>query len=1223
MTKTESRFQRILLLLTAVAVIFSALVSSYPKVDAAATYPFTVVNTMYVDSTSKYSGYGLSQDITIGNSGTIHGGYNWKTKVLKTNRGYEPVYCVEPSKGLADTEYSEVSIRYDSATHLKLGRIFLYCFTASYDSIDKLKSEMIGNHDKMCQYLATQILVWETVSNVDLSSMCGKFHSSAVCTNVKKFYDQYKKAIAAHDKELNEKYFFSTATEANKHIFKDESVETKTFTDANLKNFKIESVKNGKASISGNKLSVTPDAAKNALVHLVQSNANDEGYRRGFLTYSDGTHQAVAVSKADPMEAYIAVAGREKGSLDIVKKSNDGRVEGIKFSISNKDGSYKKSAVTNKKGYLNFPDLKPGTYTVTEEMTPQMRSQYNSTKSKTVIVNAGRTSAVIFMNTLYTGHISVTKYSEDSKIEGLKFSLCRYTLDNNGKIVMDSLYDTKLTDKNGYVEWNDLPVKNKNGEEYYYWVSEDHIPPQYAKVNFYIGEYDGIRSDDGQSEALSFSLFGKDIALTAVNILKRSEIEIYKKDKETGQVIPRSSAEFQIYNANGELVTLSDKDGKTVSTFTTDKNGCVKLPEPLTYGEYTCVEIKAPSGYIIDKEPVKFAVTQDGATVIVEKKDSEQKGKINVMKTGDIFKSVESGDTYTPVFEESGLSGATFDIITVSDIYYPNGEVRIKSGTVVDTVTTDENGEAYTKELFLGDYKAVETKAPNGYVLDNSEHLVSLTYAGQEVSVTSAVTEAYNSYQNVDVTLSKYMESAPDFGIDSSDYRQYVTFGLFANEDITAADGTVIPADGLIETVSLNEDMTAEFHKNLPFGKYYVKELTTDEHFLLSNKKYEFEFSYQGEDIPTVKIQTEKFENKLKRGSVSGLKVDAEDETGLENAVIGLFKGDETEFTKDTAIMTDTSAADGSFGFNNIPYGVYQVKEIAAPTGYKLTDKVFPVTISENEQVIEIQIENEIIRGNVEVKKYDKDSDEKLSGAIFTLYKDTDSDGIYNATVDITYDTLLEADGVYTLNGIPYGDYLLAETKAPTGYVLDTHYYSVKIREDGKTITVSNDKSTDKFYNNKIKGSVQINKYDKDSDKKLSGAEFTVYLGDSDEVYAVMEENDCVYSLSDIPFGKYSVMETVAPDGYYLDENRYEFEITNNSQVVTISNSESKDRFEDVKITTTTTTTVTEVTTTVSGTVPFRESSPKTGDSSHAVAVIASIVGLLAFSGIIISRKRK
>ena len=238
----------------------------------------------------------------------------------------------------------------------------------------------------------------------------------------------------------------------------------------------------------------------------------------------------------------------------------------------------------------------------------------------------------------------------------------------------------------------------------------------------------------------------------------------------------------------------------------------------------------------------------------------------------------------------------------------------------------------------------------------------------------------------------------------------------------------------------------------------------------------------------------------------------------------------------------------------------------------------------------------------------------------------------------------------------------------------------MEIREDGKTIAVSNYESTDKFYNNKIKGSVQINKYDKDSDKKLSGAEFTVYLGDSDEVYAVMEENDGVYSLSDIPFGKYSVMETVAPDGYYLDENRYEFEITNDDQTVVISNSESNDRFEDVKITTITTTAVTtttttttttcvtettpkettltthvtttnvttttgtefttteisstetstevttvitEVTTTVSGTVPFRESSPKTGDSSHAVAVIAAVIGLLSACGAVLTFGRR
>ena len=266
------------------------------------------------------------------------------------------------------------------------------------------------------------------------------------------------------------------------------------------------------------------------------------------------------------------------------------------------------------------------------------------------------------------------------------------------------------------------------------------------------------------------------------------------------------------------------------------------------------------------------------------------------------------------------------------------------------------------------------------------------------------------------------MEEAKDFGIYKEDYVQYVNFGLFANEDITAADGTVIPKNGLIEEIGLSADMTAVFNKNLPFGKYYVKERTTDEHYIISDEKYEFEFSYQGDKVPTVMIKTEEFVNNLKRGSVSGIKIDSENNSKLSNAEIGLFMGDETEFSENSAILIDISGSDGSFGFNDIPYGVYQIKEIKSPEGYILTDKVFPVTINENGQVIEIIIDNEKIRGNVKVKKYDSDTDEKLSGAEFTVYFD-DSEEVFGV--------LSETEtGVYTLSDIPYGKYTIAETKS-------------------------------------------------------------------------------------------------------------------------------------------------------------------------------------------------
>ena len=175
MLKNKTIVQRTLYLVMALTVVFSVFVSSI-TVTAATTFPFSVFKTTNIASTAKYDYYGLKEDVAIGNSGTVKGGSNWSVLSLKTNLGFEPVYCVEPSKSVADATYSESGIRYDSTTHYKLGAVFLYCYTSAFDSADKLKTEMVENHDNMCRYLATQIIVWEAISNADLAGICSKFY---------------------------------------------------------------------------------------------------------------------------------------------------------------------------------------------------------------------------------------------------------------------------------------------------------------------------------------------------------------------------------------------------------------------------------------------------------------------------------------------------------------------------------------------------------------------------------------------------------------------------------------------------------------------------------------------------------------------------------------------------------------------------------------------------------------------------------------------------------------------------------------------------------------------------------------------------------------------------------------------------------------------------------------------------------------------------------------
>lgn len=198
-----------------------------------------------------------------------------------------------------------------------------------------------------------------------------------------------------------------------------------------------------------------------------------------------------------------------------------------------------------------------------------------------------------------------------------------------------------------------------------------------------------------------------------------------------------------------------------------------------------------------------------------------------------------------------------------------------------------------------------------------------------------------NDYQSVEISLSKVMENDELFGIGNNNEYLSVRFGLFAAEDIQAADGTVIPADGLLSEVSLDENMTAKFDVQIPFGRYYVKEISTDEHYVLGGEKYLVNFEYMGQDIRTVDIDCGQFVNLLKRGRIEGHKVDDKSEP-LENAVFGLFTADCVKFSRDTAIMTFTSDENGYFVFDEIPYGEYIIHEIEAPTGYILSNKSYP-----------------------------------------------------------------------------------------------------------------------------------------------------------------------------------------------------------------------------------------------------------------------------------------
>lgn len=560
-----------------------------------------------------------------------------------------------------------------------------------------------------------------------------------------------------------------------------------------------------------------------------------------------------------------------------------------------------------------------------------------------------------------------------------------------------------------------------------------------------------------------------------------SHVKVVKKDAETGKTIPYAGAGFQIYDPEGNLVTMTFTypEVTTIDTFYTSDDGSLVTPESLPYGKgYQLVEVQAPYGYVVDSEPVTFDVVQENAekeeevTIIkVERFDVPQKGKIIVSKTGEVFQSVsETEGIYQPVFAEDNLEGAEFEITAAEDIVTPDGTVRVEKGEVVDTITTDEDGMAVSKELYLGNYEMEEIAAPEGMVLSDEVHKIELAYAGQEVEVTENVLNIVNERQRVKIDLVKYMEVNELYEIGANNEIAEVRFGLFAEEELKANDGSVIPADGLIEVISVQADGTATAKSDLPFGSYYVQEMATNAAYQISDEQYPVEFEYAGQNIETVHIKVndgEAIENDIIYGSVSGIKL-GEDGDGLGGAVIGLFKSGTEEFTEETAKAVTTSAIDGSFAFSDVPYGTWVIKEIASPEGFVLSEEVIPVTIGAVAEVVEIQLTNYYIKGNVELKKVDKEkTKKKLSGAVFEIYEDTNGNGEYDKDDVLVGEMTESKKGIYRMDDLRYGSYFVHEKKAPKGYKKDDGYYLFSITENGQTVTVENEKGVG-FTNEKV-----------------------------------------------------------------------------------------------------------------------------------------------------------
>lgn len=847
----------------------------------------------------------------------------------------------------------------------------------------------------------------------------------------------------------------------------------------------------------------------------------------------------------------------KKFTLEVTKKDSekaekqgDASLAGAVYGVF-KDSVLIDEYTTDENGYFKTKEYVCGNYTV-QEISPSEGYLLDKTvysvgaEAENYSIEHNPISMTVTEDVI-KGNIAIIKHSDDGSTQietpevGAEFEVYLKSSDSY-EAAKDSEKDYLVCDENGYAATKKLPYGIYVVHQTKGWESTEYMEDFEIVISENEKEYFYLLND----------------------AVKKSFVKIVKKDAETGNVIPVSGIGFKVWDcANSEYVSqkIYYPSEMILDEFYTDESGSLMLPNELAYGDYELHEVQSAEGYVLDKNPVPFTIDGSVETVVVEKTNTAQKGKISVQKTGNVFASVtalgsaiyidengevhESGQTaYTPVFAKENLSGAVFQVIASEDIITADGTIRANAGDVVAELVTDENGYAETDLLYLGKYEVKEITAPDGYVLNAESQFVELTYAGQEIAVRDTVGTAFeNDYQGIEISLSKVMENDEKFGISAEESYKNVRFGLFAAEDITAADGSVIPADGLIAEVSLNEDMTAVIAEKIPFGKYYVQEIATDEHYVLNGKKYLVNFEYMGQEVTTVSIDCGQFVNELKRGKIEGIKVNESNEP-LENALFGLFAVDTAEFTADNAYMTAVSDENGHFEFDKIPYGEYIVREIEAPTGYILSDESYPVTISEDGEIIEITAVNKPI--TIEISKQDIYGNE-LVGAKMQL-DNSDGKVVEKWTSDGTNHVVTE---------LPAGDYTLKEIAAPDGYVIATdirftvdvygkitveNVDATAVSENGNPLIVMVDDTT----------KVKISKRDITTDKELAGATLQIIDKDGNVVDEWVSTTEPHFIEAELTAGeKYTLHEAAAPDGYVI-ANDVEFTVNSDGTVTKV-----------------------------------------------------------------------